>query len=203
MGSFGTFSLITLTAEGRAFGLLAVAGIAARHADVVRITLAVIVEGTGGRLTGYIRGFCGTSTVGGVCGGISPLPEAGTESIPVMSGIAAIHFDILLTAAPVLIINTGYNSTIQIGHCFFLLQIISPIVSGKKGFLCGHKPKTKSIFFQFLRKNRRFYPINTLKMSLKPSQNEGILMVYTQSGRKPGSHLPEKTLNCMQKGQIP
>lgn len=108
--------LVTFAAEGRTLCLLAVAGAASGHANVVGMAFALLVKGTVRHLAMDVRGLGGATAVSCILKAVRALPKAVAEGIPGMLGIATLHLDVVLAAAAILIVNTGQNSTIQIGH---------------------------------------------------------------------------------------
>ena len=108
--------LVTFAAEGRTFSLLTLAGAASGHTDMVGVAFALLVKSTVFHLAMNVCGLGRTSAVSRILKAVRALLKAGAESVPGMLSIASIHLDVILTAAAILIINAGQNSTIQIGH---------------------------------------------------------------------------------------
>ena len=78
---------------------------------MLRLTVAAFIEGTLHRFAGYIRVF------GGIIYRIShpvpvTLPEADTAGIPGMSGPIALHLNVILAAAFLLVIQTAGHRTV-------------------------------------------------------------------------------------------
>lgn len=108
--------LVALATEGCALCLLTFTSIASRHTNVVCVAFALLIKGAICNLALNLGRLCRAATVGCILKAVRALPEAVTEGIPGMFGMAALYLNIILAAAAVLVIDTGQNGTIQIGH---------------------------------------------------------------------------------------
>ena len=107
--------LLALAAERSALRLPTLAGCSARDADVFRRASAIFVKGTVTGSAGHLRIFRGdvhrTQGLSRV-----PLPEAPAAGFPGMLRILAGYLDIVLAAAPLLIVETAAHRTVQFCH---------------------------------------------------------------------------------------